>query len=299
VTGDELRQRFETLETEVLSLADAPAADAIRRRGRRRRRTVRAAGLLAVALLAAATAGGIDRWSARSDLRPAAPAPTTQPTPAPLTTAPPVSSTVPPTSVEPAPRTTRTATGAAAGRTGMLRVDGLGGTAFGTAQGDALAALQDKLGAPGERRSWASAQTPFGTCPGPVRAARWGRLYVLFTSGPTRYRPGGGWHLFAYQVDAVQRSVLDGQYSGPTPPPDPPPLRGYSPRTGAGIGFGSTLAQLRRAYGHRVKVTTGEPGNVTWFRVDLGAAGELSGSLSGAAPSATVRLLAAGAGCGE
>jgi ferric-dicitrate binding protein FerR (iron transport regulator) len=67
VTGDELRQRFETLETEVLSLADAPAADAIRRRGRRRQRTVRAAGLLAVALLAAATAGGIDRWSPRSD----------------------------------------------------------------------------------------------------------------------------------------------------------------------------------------------------------------------------------------
>ena len=112
------------------------------------------------------------------------------------------------------------------------------GTAFGTAQGDALAALQDKLGAPGERRSWASAQTPFGTCPGPVRAARWGRLYVLFTSGRTRYRPGGGWHLFAYQVDAVQRSVLDGQYSGPAPHPTRrrcvATARGPGPASGSG-----------------------------------------------------------------
>ena len=299
MTGDELRRRFETLETEVLSLADAPAAEAIRRRGRRRRRAVRAAGLLAVALLAVVTAQGIDRWPGRSDLRPVGPGPTSRPAPAPSTTVPPVSSTVPPTSAEPAPSTTRTATAAGAGRSGMLRVDGLGGTAFGTAEGDALAALRNKLGTPEERRSWASPQTPFGTCPGPLRVARWGRLYALFTSGPTRYRPGGGWHLFAYQVDAVQRSVLDPRYSGATPPPEPPPLGGYSPRTGAGIGFGSTLARLRRAYGDRVEVTTGEPGNMAWFRVDLGAAGELSGSLSGAAPAATVTLITAGAGCGE
>jgi hypothetical protein len=299
VTGDELRQRFEALETEVLSLADAPAPDAIRRRGRRRQRTVRAAGLLALALLAAVTARGIDQWALRTDLPPAGPVPTTRPAVVPSTTVPPTSATVPPTSVEPAPTTTRAVTGAGAGRTGMLRVDGLAGTVFGTAEGDALDALRRRLAAPEERRSWAGAQTPFGTCPGPVRVARWGRLYVLFTSGSTRYRSGGGWHLFAYQVDAVQRSVLDPQYSGPTPPPEPPPLRGYSPRTGAGIGFGSTLAELRRAYGDRVKVTAGEPGNVTWFRVDFGAAGELSGSLSGAAPTATVRVLAAGAGCAE
>jgi hypothetical protein len=291
VTGDELRRRFETLETEVLSLADVPTAGAIRRRGRRRRRAVQAAGLLTVALLAVVTVQGIDRWPARSDLGPAAPAPTVRPAPVPSTTVPSVATTVPPT--------TRTSTGAAAGRTGMLRVDGLGGTAFGTAEGEVLAALRDRLGAPEERRAWADAQTPFGTCPGPVRAVRWGRLYALFTSGPTRYRPGGGWHLFAYQVDAVQRSVLDPRSSGATPPPEPPPLRGYSPRTGAGVGFGSTPAQLRRAYGDRVEVTTGEPGNVTWFRVDFGAAGELSGSLSGPAPAATVTVLAGGAGCGE
>ena len=214
MTGDELRQRFETLETEEVAVAGRPGRRRDPQRGRRRRQTVRAAGLLAVALLAAATAGGIDRWSARSDLPPGR-AGADHPADPGTLDHPPVSSTVPPTSVEPAPRTTRTATGAAAGRTGMLRVDGLGGTAFGTAQGTHWPRCRTSWSTR-ERRSWASAQTPFGTC-GPVRAARWGRLYVLFTSGPTRYRPGGA-GLFAYQVDAVQRSVLDGQYSGPTPP---------------------------------------------------------------------------------
>ena len=35
------------------------------------------------------------------------------------------------------------------------------------------------------------------------------------------------------------------------------------------------------------------------FRVGFGAAGELSGSLSGGTPSATITFLAAGALCGE
>jgi hypothetical protein len=63
----------------------------------------------------------------------------------------------------------------------------------------------------------------------------------LFTSGPTRDAADGRWHLFAYQIDATQRTKVDPGDNGPTPP-EPPPLRGYSPRTAAGIGFGSTLA---------------------------------------------------------
>jgi hypothetical protein len=124
-------------------------------------------------------------------------------------------------------------------------------------------------------------------------------LYALFTNGPTRYAPDGRWHLFAYQVDALQRSKLDPQYSGSTPPTEPPPLRGYSPRTAAGIGFGSTVAELRAAYGSRVRISFGAPGNIYRFRIGQGAAGELSGSLSGGTPAATVTVLHAGAVCGE
>jgi hypothetical protein len=38
---------------------------------------------------------------------------------------------------------------------------------------------------------------------------------------------------------------------------------------------------------------------VDWFRVGFGAAGELSGSLTGGTPGATVFILAGGARCGE
>ena len=286
MAGDELRQRFETLEADMLPLADSPALDAIRRRGRRRRRTVRAAVLVPAVLGGALVARGVE--DARPvPYGPVAPVPTTQPAPVPSTTA------VPPTTTAPSTTTTT----AAATRV-ELRTDGLGVVGFGTGEREALDGLKRRLGAPDERGAWRGA-TPFGTCPGPVRAVRWGRLYVLFTSGPTRYQVGGRWHLFGYQVDAVRRTAIDPDYNGPTPPPDPPPLRGASPRTAAGIGFGSTLAELRRAYGRRLQVTVDEPGMVYRFRVDFGAAGKLSGSLSGGTPSATITFLAAGALCGE
>jgi len=293
VAGDELRQRFETLETDVLPLAESPAVGAIRRRGRRRQRTIRAAALVPAVLVGALVARGVEDGRPRPWVGPVAPVPTAQPAPAPPPSA------VPPTTIErPPPTTIAPSTTAAAAPRVELRPDGLGVVGFGTGEREALARLERRLGAPDERGAWRGA-TPFGTCPGPVRAVRWDRLYVLFTSGPTRYAAGGRWHLFAYQVDAVRRTAVDPDYSGPTPPPDPPPLRGASPRTAAGIGFGATLAELRRAYGRRLQVSVGEPGMVYRFRVGFGAAGELSGSLSGGTPRATITFLAAGALCGE
>jgi hypothetical protein len=294
VRSDDLRQRFETLETEVLPLTGAPATEAIRRRGRRRRRTIRVAVLLSAVLLFAAATRGAAMWAAEPDLVPVGPPPTTRPVVVPSTTTPTATSTTgavstSPPATNPPPRPTATVT---------LRPDGLGVAAFGAGEQDALRALRRRLGQPAERGSWSGA-TPFGTCPGPVRVVRWGRLYVLFTNGPTRYAPDGRWHLFSYQVDAIQRTKVDPQYSGPTPPPAPPRLRGASPRTAAGIGFGSTVAELRAAYGSRVRTSYGEPGLVHRFQVSFGAAGELSGSLSGGTPAATVTFLAAGALCGE
>ena len=270
----------------------------IRRRGRRRQRTVRVAVLVSVVLIGAAVTRGVEQLTGQSTQGPVSPAPTAPVAP-PRTASPVTPSVATPTTRERAPTPAPPATPAArASRTPVLRPDGLAVAAFGVAERDALAALKRRLGPPDERGSWKAAN-PFGTCPGPVRAVRWGRLYVLFTSGPTRYETGGRWHLFTYQVDAIRRTAVDPNDRGPTPPPDPPPLRGASPRTAAGIGFGSTLAELRAAYGDRVTVSGGPPGNVDRFRIRLGAGGELHGSLSGSRPAATVTGIAAGAGCGE
>ena len=292
--SDDLRQRFEALETEVLPLTGPPATEAIRRRGRRRQRTIRAAVLLSAVLLGAVAARGAARWSTQPDLQPVSPPPTTRPAVVTSTTTAPASSTTRPattgqstTSVPPRPT-----------RTVVLRADGLGVTAFGTAEQDAMRALQARLGPPQERGSWNGA-TPFGTCPGPVRAVRWGRLYVLFTNGPTRYSPEGRWHLFAWQVNQFQVTAIDPQYSGPTPPPDPPPLRGYSPRTATGISYGSTVAELRAVYSSRLQLGRAESGPTYQFTVRRGATTELFGSLTGGTSGATVTWLAAGAVCGE
>jgi hypothetical protein len=294
VRSDDLRQRFEALESEVLALTGPPASEAIRRRGRRRQRTIRAAVLLSVVLLGAVAARGAARLGAQPELRPVSPPPTTRPAVVTTATAAPATSTTAPaTTGQPATSVPPRPTG-----TVVLRADGLGVAAFGTAEQAAMRALQGRLGQPQERGSWSGA-TPFGTCPGPVRAVRWGRLYVLFTNGPTRYGPDGRWHLFAWQVDAVQRTAVDPQYSGPTPPPDPPPLYGYSPRTATGIGFGSTVTELRATYGDRLHIGRSETGRADQFTVGRGATIALFGSLTGGTPQATVNWLAAGAVCGE
>jgi hypothetical protein len=263
---------------------------------RPRSRGVRTAALLSAVVLGVLVAWGAGQWVTRSDVGPAGPAPTSRAATVMPATSAPAPSIVPPTEASPPPTTAPATTGAPTASI-RLRPDGLGVATFGAAEREALDRLGRHLGAPHDRGSWAGA-TPFGTCPGPTRAVRWGRLYVLFTSGPTRYEGGGRWHLFAWQVDAVRRTAVDPGSSGPSPPPDPPPLRGYSPRTLAGIGVGSTLAQVRAAYGHRVKVTFGEPGMIHRVRVSFGA-GDLWGALSGGAPRSTVTGLAAGALCGE
>jgi hypothetical protein len=264
---------------------------------RPRLRRVGMASLLSAVVLGVLVAWGAGQWVTRSADGPAGPAPTTRPATVLPATSVPSASIVSPTEATPPPTTAPATTGAPLASI-RLRPDGLGVAAFGAAERAALGRLARQLGPPDERGAWAGA-TPFGTCPGPVRAARWGRLYVLFTNGPTRYAAGGRWHLFAYQVDAIQRTKVDPGYNGPSPPPDPPPLRGYSPRTPAGIGFGSTLAQVRAAYGRRVEVTFGEPGMVHRVRVGFGAAGDLWGALSGGTSRSTVTGLEAGAICGE
>jgi hypothetical protein len=286
-----LRQQPMEYARHAADAAVQPGAGDIRRRGRRHYRRV--AKLTGAGVLLAAGLGvglGLRGGGTTPTVDQPGPPPATNPAPSP---------TNPPTTATPAtPSPASAATATRSAPNVVLRPDGLGVAAFGATQQRALNGLRGRLGRPDETGSWNGA-TPFGTCPGDTRAVRWGRLYVLFTNGPTRYAPSGTWHPFAYQVDAIQRTKVDPRYSGPAPPPDPPPLRGSSPRTAAGIGFGSTVAELRAAYGRRLSTSFSSPGNIHRFRIRLGAAGELSGSLSGGTPAATITGLAAGAVCGE
>ena len=154
---------------------------------RLRSRTVRTAALLSVVVLGVLLAGGAGRWVTRADVGPAGPAATTRPAAARPAASVRATSTVPPAPAKRSPTTAPATTGAPLASI-RLRPDGLGVAAFGAGERDALDRLERQLGAPDERGSWAG-PTPFGTCPGPVRAVRWGRLYVLFTSGPTGIRP--------------------------------------------------------------------------------------------------------------
>jgi hypothetical protein len=293
---EQLKQQLLEYASHGADAAVQPAAGDIRRRARRHSRRMAALSVTGVVLVAGLGVGlglGLPGGGGTPTVtrpNPPATSPGTSPTRPPVTTSSTsTTTTTPPTSTTAATRPTPNV---------VVRPDGLGVVEFGATQQQALSRLRAKLGKPDETGSWNGA-TPFGTCPGDTRAVRWGRLYVLFTNGPTRYGPDGTWHLFTYQVDAIQRTAVDPQYAGPTPPPDPPPLRGYSPKTPAGIGFGSTLAELRAAYGRRVSTSFGEPGLIHRFRVRFGATGELFGSLSGGTPAATITGLAAGARCGE
>ena len=96
--SDNLRQRFEALETEVLPLTGPPATEAIRRRGRRRQRTIRVAVLLSVVLLGAVAVRGAAMWATQPELVPVSPPPTTaQAVVTTTTTAPTTTTTLKPT----------------------------------------------------------------------------------------------------------------------------------------------------------------------------------------------------------
>jgi hypothetical protein len=59
---------------------------------------------------------------------------------------------------------------------------------------------------------------------------------VLFTDGATNYSPGGRWHFFAWYAE-------DHQATG-----------SLNPATAAGIRVGSTVAELRAAYGSSLRI---------------------------------------------
>lgn len=153
---------------------------------------------------------------------------------------------------------------------------------FGDPMDRVLSSLRERLGPPDEEVI--NENNPegniFGICPGGSnRYVRWGRLWVLFT-GQSRYGQGR-WHLFAYYVKGEQVSGR----------PDP--------ATQLGIHVGSTVAELRAAYGHQVRIFPIEVPPSDGFRIGPGNGPAIDGLLSSTTADGRVTQLHGGQGCGE
>ncbi len=176
------------------------------------------------------------------------------------TTAPaPTSTTVPPSTTSAPPVTTAPAPAEV-----VLAPEGLGIAAFGDEAEAVLAALAGVLGPPVDDR-------PLGSCPSGEadRLVQFGQLAVLF----------GGGRFVAWDA---------GPPSGALPPLT----------TAEGIGVGSSVAELRGAYGQRLQLDPDDPFGPV-FEITTPPPGRLAGTLTGTGPSDTVASLSGGtASCG-
>ncbi|HEV2070934.1 MAG TPA: hypothetical protein VGR26_14185 [Acidimicrobiales bacterium] len=146
----------------------------------------------------------------------------------------------------------------------VLAPDGLGIVAFGDDGETVLAALAGVLGPPVDDR-------PLGSCPSGEadRLVQFAELAVLL----------GGGRFVAWDV---------GPASGTLP----------SLATAEGIGVGSSVAELRAAYGERLRLDPDDPFGPV-FEVTTPSPGRLGGTLTGTGPADPVATLSGGtASCG-
>lgn len=201
------------------------------------------------------------------------------PTTVPITTpAPPATSTststTSPTTTAPAATTTTTTAPAAASL--VLRPDGLGDAMFGADPVEVIAYLSSILGAPTADSGWADPLSAFGVCPGTeVRGVTWGDLGVLFSDSSSVLT--GRRHFFTY---------LYGPPFGATIVP-------AGMRTDAGIGVGSTVAELLAGHPDAVVFPADLYG--PYFVIGDG----ITGFLTGTGPDDVVLSFIGGTGCGE
>ena len=123
----------------------------------------------------------------------------------------------------------------------VLSRDGLGVVAFGDPAEPALQTLRDAMGKANSVTRWLTMERSlWGTCPGDlVRGAKWGDLWVIFSdeSELSQERHVSSWMLG--RAGVYGRTQL---------------------RTAEGIGVGSTVAELRAAYGERLSLQAHELG---------------------------------------
>lgn len=163
----------------------------------------------------------------------------------------------------------------------VLSRDGLGVVVFGAPAEPALQTLRDAMGKPNSVTRWLSMdRSLWGTCPGDlVRGAKWGDLWVIFSdeSELSDERHVSSWMLG--RVGVYGRTQL---------------------RTAEGIGVGSTVAELRAAYGERLSLQAHELGaDFTVAPAPDGDAGGrvLKGTASGDQDHHRVRTMQGGIPC--
>lgn len=176
------------------------------------------------------------------------------------------------TTSEPAPLTTL-----------ELTDEGLGEVLVGFPPDVVIADISAIYGSPDLDSDWLVSQPNlYGSCPGELmRAVGWGSLVTIFVNDGTDPL-GERFFTYTYGYD----------YAENTGGVDP---RNLGLTTVEGIGLGSTVEELRRAYGDRVSIS-GDPELDVWsFEIDGPA---LSGLLDGPEDSGVVTLIELRPGCG-
>lgn len=170
----------------------------------------------------------------------------------------------------------------------VLGPDGLGVVRFGDSPEVVIAALDGRYGPADEDSGWGP-RGSFGVCPGSTtRGVRYGQLLVLLSDGPTEYAGAGQPHMFSYTVFARNTDNPAAEY-------------GDGPQTAHGIGVGSSVADLRAAFGEALEVRDDIEVYGPEFSVAEAqdAGGDLNGSLTDITDDGLVISLSAGQLCGE
>jgi hypothetical protein len=164
----------------------------------------------------------------------------------------------------------------------ILGPENIDGIPFGTDGEEAVTSLEDVLGAPDSDTGWvppvdSQGVQVYGPCPGTeIRLLEWQNLTTVFTNGETAWAAAGTRHFFFYSYVLSDFDSL-------------------GLKTAEGIGLGSTVDDLRAAYGAEVDIVSDEFGD--YYSVSVPAPGALWGFLNG--PDGTVISIQGGVGCGE